>query len=58
MVKYEPRQHIIDAELANGNLNAWKQVLGFPARCLECENYVDPPSKFCPRCQVYKDYQK
>lgn len=28
--RIEPREHVIDAELANGNLNAWKQVLGFP----------------------------
>ncbi len=26
----EPREHVIDAELANGNLDAWKQALGFP----------------------------
>lgn len=28
MRRVEPRQHVIDAELANGNLNAWKQALG------------------------------
>jgi hypothetical protein len=32
MIKVEPREHVIDAELANGNLDAWKQVLGFPER--------------------------
>lgn len=29
--RIEPREHIIDAELANGNLDAWKQALGFPS---------------------------
>jgi hypothetical protein len=28
MRRIEPREHIIDAELAIGNINAWKQVLG------------------------------
>lgn len=27
---YEPCEHIIDRELASGNINAWRQVLGFP----------------------------
>lgn len=30
-IKYEPREHVIDAELASGNLDAWKQALGFPS---------------------------
>lgn len=35
MTKYEPREHVIDAELANGNLDAWRQVLCFsPAQRL------------------------
>ena len=31
MRKIEPREHVIDQALANGDREAWKQVLGFPA---------------------------
>lgn len=68
MTKYEPREHVIDAELASGNLDAWRQVLGFPAppirRCLlpvgECA-YCDanrdemmPPHDASSRCESGK----
>lgn len=27
-------------------------------RCLGCDtNYADPPSKYCPGCQAYKEHQ-
>lgn len=56
--RIEPRQHIIDAELANGSIDAWRQVLGFLPRCSECEiDYSDSPSKLCLTCQAYKEHQ-
>ncbi len=30
MTKFEPREHVIDAALANGNRDAWRQALGLP----------------------------
>jgi hypothetical protein len=38
MRRIEPRAHIVDAALASGNLNAWKQVLGL-------ENYMNDVTK-------------
>lgn len=38
--KHEPREHVIDAELANGNRDAWRQVLGFPEIVMQPRNGV------------------
>lgn len=38
MRRVEPRAHVVDAALANGNINAWKQVLGL-------ENYMSDVTK-------------
>jgi len=62
MPKYEPREHIIDAELANGNPEAWRQVLGFPSirrprKCEECGvNPADSPSRLCVGCDAYREH--
>lgn len=57
---FEPREHVIDAELANGNLEAWRQVLGFPRRpkmCEECGvNPADCPRRICPGCDAYREH--
>lgn len=52
--RYEPRAHVIDAELANGNLDAWKQALGFPRVAIESW-YCEPCAvavyeRRCPHC--------
>jgi hypothetical protein len=53
--KYEPREHVIDAELANGNLEAWKQVLGFSkptvsCRCPSCDAVTEQWWSYCAMC--------
>jgi len=47
--RYEPREHVIDAELANGNRDAWMQALGLtPTSTLEIK--PDPTAPTCERC--------
>jgi len=57
MTRYEPREHIIDAELASGNLDAWKQALGFSrpspiesCRCPTCDAVTEQWWSYCAMC--------
>jgi len=67
VTKYEPREHVIDAELANGNSDAWRQALGFPpvrtsfvldGYCQTCAQLAKgemyPPHDASPRCESGK----
>ncbi len=55
--RYEPREHVIDAALASGNRNAWKQALGFPTepsrtscRCPSCDAMTEQWWSYCAMC--------
>lgn len=55
--RIEPREHVIDAALANGDREAWKQALGFPTtprtvtpKCPACYAVAEQWWSYCAMC--------